>query len=300
MNDYIGAMRRFIVSRDAGLEPMFHEYAEEAKFGYRVLATDLKALPEGASILEVGAGSLILSTLLRRDGFDVTALEPVGSGFSHFHRLQTLVLEFSRQCGAAPKMLRQTGESLAVAGEFDFAFSINVMEHVNDFGVVIERVYTSVKEGGKYRFVCPNYDFPYEPHFNIPTLFSRGLTERVFLKRILQSKAVMDPQGTWDSLNWISTRKVARICKTRLGVSPSFQKATFDIMLNRAFNDEAFRNRRGTFIPALLKVFRQAGLLKLTGFIPAFALPIIDCSVEKPSGSGVARAGGQLSKVQRS
>lgn len=286
VNDFLEALRHFVVSRDPDLAPIFHEYAEEAKFGLRVLRGDLAALPPNASILEVGAGSLILSTLLQREGFRVSALEPIGSGFSHFHRLQDLVLEFARQDGHEPHLLRQTGETLTATKEFDFAFSINVMEHVTDYGVVMERVFAAIKDRGYYRFICPNYDFPYEPHFNIPTLFSRSLTERFFLKRMLASKAVIDPRGTWDSLNWITARKVASISRKKLGVAPVFKRETFDIMLHRAFDDEAFRARRGSFIPALLGVMRRAGLLECTSLIPVAILPIIDCSIVKPAKVG--------------
>src|SRR3546814_21121737 len=66
-----------------------------------------------------------------------------------------------------PRVLDIAAEALAECDSFDFAFSINVMEHVNDVEQVIINVFNSLKENAYYDFTCPNYLFPYEPHFNI-------------------------------------------------------------------------------------------------------------------------------------
>jgi 2-polyprenyl-3-methyl-5-hydroxy-6-metoxy-1,4-benzoquinol methylase len=49
--------------------------------------------------------------------------------------------------------------------KFDIIFSINVMENLKDPYSVLIQMNSALKFGGKYRFFCPNYDFPYEPHF---------------------------------------------------------------------------------------------------------------------------------------
>ena len=56
--------------------------------------------------------------------------------------------------------------------KFDFIFSINVMENLKDPYSVLIQMNSALKFGGKYRFFCPNYDFPYEPHFG-KWIFSR-------------------------------------------------------------------------------------------------------------------------------
>ena len=43
------------------------------------------------------------------------------------------------------------------------------MEHVDDVPLVLRRVMSALRPGAAYRFVCPNYRFPFEPHFDIPT-----------------------------------------------------------------------------------------------------------------------------------
>ena len=89
----------------------------------------------------------MLSCILQREGFRVTALEPTGGGFSHFAQLQAIVLDHAARDGMAPAVLRVTGETLALDGQFDFAFSVNVMEHVGDVGQVLQRVHRSLKPG---------------------------------------------------------------------------------------------------------------------------------------------------------
>ena len=60
---------------------------------------------------------------------------------------------------------------------------------------------SALRPGATFRFVCTNYRFPYEPHFDMPTLFAKSLTGGVLRPRILGSHTVIDPAGTWQSLN---------------------------------------------------------------------------------------------------
>jgi hypothetical protein len=66
------------------LLPLFDTYVAEALFGRRYIDSDLEGLRPGAKVLEVGAGSLLLSCQLMGEGFDATALEPTGEGFYCF------------------------------------------------------------------------------------------------------------------------------------------------------------------------------------------------------------------------
>src|SRR3546814_4374082 len=85
------------------------------------------------------------------------------------------------------------------------------MEHVNDVEQVIINVFNSLKENAYYDFTCPNYLFPYAPHFNIPTLFSKRLTEKVFRKHIYNNNKIPDHKDTWESLNWFSVTQISKI-----------------------------------------------------------------------------------------
>ncbi|OUL82343.1 class I SAM-dependent methyltransferase [Paraburkholderia hospita] len=281
-DDDIARPIRLIIERTApDLIELFDEYAGEMRFGRSLIDKNIRALKPGAAILEVGAGSLLLSCSLQKEGFKVTALEPIGSGFTHFSRMQAIVLEYAEQQNIAPTVLRSEGERLSVEAAFDFAFSINVMEHVADVATVLQRVHQALRPGGSYRFVCPNYAFPYEPHFNLPTLINRTLTRIVLWRWIINSTHVVDPLGTWQSLNWITVRRVGKICRRADLPAPKFDRTVFDIFVQRAFSDRGFQERRGSVLVSLMGLLRRTRFLTLIRFIPVMILPVMDCSIAR-------------------
>ena len=90
---WLADVRALFIDAAPGLVPLFETYAAEAVFGRSYIALDLERLNPGAKILEVGAGSMLLSCKLVREGFEVTGLEPIGAGFSHFEQMRQMVLE---------------------------------------------------------------------------------------------------------------------------------------------------------------------------------------------------------------
>src|SRR5262245_49201736 len=78
--------------------PMYRLCANEARFG---LSRLLPILPssgiESLEVLEVGAGSCLLSGYLASKGLRVTALEPLGPEFDFFTELQAGILDFCRR-----------------------------------------------------------------------------------------------------------------------------------------------------------------------------------------------------------
>lgn len=258
------------------------DYAGEAHFGTDVIAADLAIAGPGARILEVGAGSGLLSAALQSAGFLVTALEPLGSGFSHMGRLRAIVLDLARADACLPETLDSPAEYLEGAGPFDLAFSINVMEHVADPAAVLRRVVASLRPGGRYRFVCPNYTFPFEPHFNIPTLGTKARTWRVFERRIVTSPVVVDPAGTWASLNWISVGSVRRACRAA-GLVPVFDRDITATFLRRALDDPTFQRRHGAAMRAAAGIVRGLRLDRMTALLPPSAHPAMSCHIVRPA-----------------
>lgn len=279
MRQWFGHLRTCLP--DAEARTLFDTYAEEALFGRRLIASDLERLPEGCSILEVGAGAMLLSSQLTREGFAVTALEPTGSGFSHFDRMRQVVLKSAEEGGFAPKVCAIRAEQLHQAQAFDYGFSVNVMEHVDDVGAALERVMDSLKPGSIYRFTCANYLFPYEPHFNLPTLFSKRLTEKVLGPRIFSSNRVSDPLGTWQSLNWITVPQVAGIVRRLGGMQAEFDRNILISAFERILSDPLFARRRSPLVCSLITGMVKLRLHKLLGFIPVSLQPIIDCRISK-------------------
>lgn len=286
MGRWVEGVRGRLASASPELLPLFETYAAEALFGRRFIAPDLGALAPGAHVLEVGAGSLLLSCQLVREGFRVTSIEPVATGFSHFSLLQQAVLRQAQEEGCVPRVIGVDAENFDDPQRFSYAFSINVMEHVLDVERVIERVSGHLQPGAAYHFTCPNYLFPYEPHFNIPTLFSKRLTLRVLRGRILESRKMPDPRGMWESLNWINVPQlraiVRRMPSLRLDFNPNLLVSTF----GRVATDPDFAGRRSPAMRRLILLMVHLRLHTLLRFIPVMIQPIIDCRLTRqPPGS---------------
>lgn len=281
METYLAQMQAHVAQQAPELLPVFADYLGEARFGMDLLATDLDTLPAGATILEVGAGSHLLSCWLQHLGYRVIAVEPIGSGFSHLDRLREIVLDLAAENGYRPELHALQAETLNMESVADFAFSINVMEHVGNVGTVLCRVHAALKPGACYRFTCPNYIFPYEPHFNLPTLGGRRLTEWVLGHWIFNSCRVADPRGTWASLNWINVLGVRQACHALLNCKLEFSPAAWQLQIHRALADTGFQQRRSHFIRTLFGILEKLGLSALLMRIPLLLLPVMDCRIHR-------------------
>lgn len=271
-----------LVARDSPhLSSLFTTFAQEARFGRAWLDENLNRLAPGGKILEVGAGLMLLSCQLCSEGYDVTALEPIGEGFSSFAELQNLVLGYATERGIAPKIMGIPVEQLSLRQQFDFVYSVNVMEHVDNVPQALHRITEGLKPGGQYRFTCPNYLFPYEPHFNMPTLFSKTLTERAFHGRIFAYQGMHDPAGVWRSLNWISVPQIKRIVHALPGISLTFRRTVLRDALERVVHDSQFSGRRAKWVRQVAAWLVANGIHRSAAWIPVTMQPIIDCTLEK-------------------
>lgn len=280
-----------IVRDHPHLSGLYSIFEQEARFGRAWLDDSLKELAPGSAILEVGAGIMLLSCQLCREGFEVTALEPIGEGFSSFVELQNAVLSFAHERGVAPKVLNVVVEGFASERQFAFAYSINVMEHVEDVPSALRSICGALAAHGRYRFTCPNYLFPYEPHFNIPTLFFKPLTARVFGNRISRNLHVDDPEGVWRSLNWITVFQIKRAIRALPDVSVRFERTMLRATLARLVIDERFAERRSAWMRRVIGWLVGTGFYHMAVLIPVFVQPIIDCTLRKVGGVYDAQSG---------
>ncbi len=281
IQDWIADLSASIAETHPELLKLFNIYAAEALFGRRFIEADLAVLSRESKILELGAGALILSCQLVREGFQVVSVEPVADGFCHLGRLRELVMERAQIHRCAPKVLQVRAENLNIKNCFDYAFSVNVMEHVSNVGEVIEKVWDSLNQRATYRFTSPNYTFPYEPHFNIPVIFTKKITERLYWGRIISAGHLPDPIGTWRSLNWITVSTVRRIAQTLPGCSVKFNRSVLFTTLERITYDEQFASRRSPWLSIVIKTFVKLKIHYAVKSIPASLQPVIDCSMTK-------------------
>lgn len=254
-------------------------YVGEAAFFHHLLRRDVDALPHGATILEVGSGIGLLAMHLASGGHRVIAFEPQSAGFGQMAVFRELILDHWN--GPDPGVVwvddYMAGDDERLAGEqIDLAIAINVVEHVPDVTGFLSDVISVIGPQGRFRFICPNYAIPYEPHFEIPTLGRKDWTYRVMRRRILKAPFA-DSQGMWDELSWPTVRSLKYSLES-INCSYAFSRDATRAYLGRPLNDPSFMERKG---PLLRHGFRLASTIlpKAIDRLPLSALPIIDCSI---------------------
>ena len=251
-------------------------YISEAKFFKNIVAPDVANLISGSYIIEVGSGIGLLSLHLASLGFEVTAFEPQSSGFNQMNAMRSLISENWKP--SAPQVefreasLNQTTQLEKLA---DYIFAINVIEHVHNFEELITHAVKAKTPEATMRIVCPNYSIPYEPHFNIPIIFTKRITKFIFGHKIHNSK-IPDSDEFWGDLSWPTQKKLKKILKSK-GWNVEFSRDATHEYLNRAFSDSDFIVRKGRIIGSLFKL--TSVLAKIVRFVPHAYLPVIDCRI---------------------
>jgi hypothetical protein len=252
-------------------------YVSEAEFFEGVLASDVSKLPSGSHIVEIGAGIGLLALNLANRGFEVTAFEPEANGFTEMHAMREVIL--SNWVGEIPTVNfidHYIDATTELDKPADYMFAINVIEHVPEYEQLIVNVLKLKAESATLRLICPNYAIPYEPHLEIPIIFTKYLTWRIFKKRIAKS-TILNPIDFWRDLSWPTQRKLRRKLNN-LGLVAEFSRDATNYYVNRALTDSSFTERKGLIIGNCLKVFATVAK-HLTRFIPMSLIPIIDCRI---------------------
>jgi 2-polyprenyl-3-methyl-5-hydroxy-6-metoxy-1,4-benzoquinol methylase len=279
--EFIADVRAAIIPKHPEQKDLFDIYANEASFGFSVIEDDIDSLQRDAAVLEVGAGIFLLSGYLASQGMRVHALEPTAAGFSRFRELQIAVTNHYEKSALQLHWIRSPIEYLTQAQCFDYTFSINVFEHVQDVESGLSNAYRSLKPGGALRIYCPNYHFPYEPHFNILTVINKRVTEFLFKSSIMESSRMPEPKETWDALNWINVTRVRRLFRNRFGNKPMFNRlATYQIFA-RVLTDSRFGERRSRWVTTAVKALDRVGLMHALRFFPVTLAPVMDFKVER-------------------
>ena len=172
-------------------------------------------------------------------------------------------------------IIKSTIEDCTFEHKFDFIFSINIMEHLKDPYSVLRQMVESLSAGEKYRFFCPNYDFPYEPHF-CKWLISR-LNKAFFLPRH-KARSIHIPEkeaeGLYQSLNFLTLKKIKRSLKgTPIRLSAN-HNSLYEVM-NRFIHDSELKKRH----KALTNLVRFLVIFKLhhfAKFVPVNYQPVMD------------------------
>ena len=107
----------------------------------------------------MGGGIHLLTSFLSQN-YNVTSIEPGGfTGFTD--ELRSKIINKNKL-----NVHTTTLENLNTKDKFDFIFSMNVLEHTQDISSHLETCVKYLKDKNSVIFMqCPNYSFPFEPHF---------------------------------------------------------------------------------------------------------------------------------------
>jgi len=268
-----------ILSERPELINLFFTYQNEAIAARKFLDSSLNELNSGSEILEVGGGILALAVQLASEGFTVTTVEPIGEGFTGISFIMKIFSEIAQCEKLSFRLIESPIEDCEFQNKFDFSFSINVMEHLNEPFLVLNQIRGILKPGGKYRFFCPNYDFPYEPHFGKILWRRKGDSFYLEFSRIrkLELKNT-DSVGLYNSLNFITVLKLQTFSRDS-NLLLLFNSQAFYLLLQRAISDPGLRNRHRNFVPVVdfLNKMKFIGLSKI---IPTRFQPIMDVTLK--------------------
>jgi 2-polyprenyl-3-methyl-5-hydroxy-6-metoxy-1,4-benzoquinol methylase len=257
-------------------------YVNEAKFIYSLIEKDLNTLP--MTFYEIGSGIGLLSRMVAEKGHTVIATEPATNGFGVVKVLQKVIEESFDSDANVPAYFSETAEELFITLQnqhknFKYIFCANVVEHVVDLPRFFDSVIPLISQKGTFRFVCPNYAIPYEPHFGFTTLFSKKMTLKLQKRRILelQKQRQENLLEFYNELSFPTVRKLNKILRnTKYEVRYS-RYATLEYV-KRATRDRIFIARK----KIITRVVSKSGKLLplIIKMLPKSILPIIDCRIK--------------------
>ena len=251
-------------------------YLSEADFFSEIIYADLADLPIGSSIVEIGSGVGWLVNYFNTLGMNVIGIEPSLAGFSQMEKFQSI----ARSCwNGLPiaEIINATAENFETKVKAVYSYSINVMEHVEDIEIALLNIANNLQEGGIYRFICPNYRFPYEPHFNLISPMSKKLTFLIYKNKITNSE--INPENSlWLGLNWITPRKAGK--KKPSNYNLEFSNDSFIGYLKRLDTSDGFKDRKGNTFFRIAKIAKKAKRIILL-VIPTTFLPVMDVKMQK-------------------
>jgi SAM-dependent methyltransferase len=255
---------------------MYERFVNEARFGLSRLQPFLPSSDlESFDVLEVGAGSCLLSAYLASQGLRVTALEPLGSEFNFFTDLQTRVIDFCRRREIPLQLIRTSAEQLGLVGDFDVVFTINALEHMRDPLRSIDNMYRALKPGGTLLVHCPNYTIPLDTHFNV-LLVTRSKSFNAWLYR---SRIARYP-GVWNELNFIRYIDIRRHLEARK-IQFKFNRSIARDLVIRLFSDPIFAQRMPPVLHAVCAMLSRLGLSNRLDLIPARFQTPMEVAIKK-------------------
>lgn len=263
---------------DVSLRTRFATYVAEAVFAEQVLSDAILRIPRTSTVFEIGSGIGLLGRLMAQHGHRLVMYEPGGTGFSTMRVLSQLV---SDAWIGPPVELEARWQAFNLdqrdAGTAALVVAFNVIEHAPSPAYLVAEATRLLSPDGLGRFICPNYAFPYEPHFGMPTLFRKDLTFRVMRARVVGNGLIAEPESFWDDLSWPTTRSLHEELK-RLGVDHRFGRGAALAYVGRLV-EPTFLARKGSVMGLLAQL--QPAVRSTLRLVPTSLLPITDLTTRR-------------------
>jgi len=248
----------------------------DALFGYSQISKYLKD-KKIKRVCEVGSGTGILLNELQNKypKKKFVGIDPGESGYHNYRDTLTKIGKKNKNISFIKKNIT----SLNTPKKFDLIFSINVFEHVKDQKKYINKTLSMLNKNGKIVIFSPNYDFPYEPHFVIPIIINKKITEFFFKDYLIRHEKKTKEIGLWKGLNISGKREIEKfLLKKKLKYF--FDKSIKDQMFERVTKDKIFEKRQG-LAAKLTKIFRFFFLDKLIFDILKIPFPYMELVIKK-------------------
>ena len=234
-----------------------------------------KYLHINKKILEVGGGIHLLTSFLHQD-YNITSIEP-GQFADFTDELRNKILVCHKLNVHTTKV-----EKFKTDAKFDFIFSMNVLEHADDIKQHIISCINLLKDENSLLFIqCPNYAFPFEPHFYkwfIP-FFPHFTFARLRRKKLIKELDKDSYENTLNNLNFDCT--YFKIKKLKLDVK--FIHPLKDIF-NRINQDSVFKARllKNLLVRLCYKIIIFLRIKKIiTYFFPISLAPYLIMEIKK-------------------
>jgi hypothetical protein len=253
-------------------------YIGEADFYYSVLKSDFQAIKKGSTVVEIGSGTGLLSMYIASLGYKVYSFEPQSSGFTDMLRMKEILREcWESDFPVANFINDYYSESYFKENEeIAYFLAVNVIEHIPNYGDLIQSVRKKMNSNSIFRIICPNYLIPYEPHFDIPIIFNKKSTLFLLRNKILSSD-LSDPLEFWNDLSWPTPSKVKKaVMDSRMSIV--FSRQTTKSYLERPVMDDSFKQRKNKLTFQVIKLISKV-LVPVLSFVPLTLTPLIDCKV---------------------
>jgi len=260
---------------------LFTIYFNEAIFAEKLLASDLNSLRPNSVVVEVGSGVGFLSFMIAARGHTVIGYEPESSGFGTMRELNEVVQRsWVGNSRSVPHFNweKLPLDSVGINQIADLVLAFHVIEHVPKPSEFVVSITKLLKSEGTARFICPNYSFPYEPHFGVPAVLTKGVTRRLFGRSLRSNMYVHDAQQFWEDLSWPRQNRLRKDLRKAKIHTLFSRRSSFDY-LSRLTNLD-FLERKGAFF----KLASKFVPVLTFGFslLPTRMLPIIDLTT-RPS-----------------